>query len=351
MATADFKQDHLYFFIDTLQANGFSCAQMRTLLVQRWGEENVVSTRRIQQVASEFSEGKRYSFKRKSGSGRPRTSTSTENVELIREEIEENNRSSCSDLSRITGIDCDAVNRILIRDLHKKSVCCKWIPHELTQQNKETRIECCQTMIERYSRRRSRENVIVIDEKWVYFKDIPAKENNRAWVDSAGDRPAVARRTISDRKVLIILASNYSKSMHYLEVLHDGASINSQRYIDFLENMASEFESVLPRWKMVVQHINARPHVARCVTEWFEAQHMSLLKQPPYSPDTNLMDRFLFRNYEVFRRGHDFENSHEIHHNFRQYMDAMMSSKLLKELENLLLHLQRIVDANGNYVQ
>ena len=136
-------------------------------------------------------------------------------------------------------------------------------------------------MLERYSRRRSRENIIVIDEKWVYFKDIPAKENNRAWVDGAGDRPAIARRTISDRKVLIILASNYSKSMHYLEVLHDGTSINSQRYLDFLENMATEFQNVLPRWEMVVQHDNARPHVARTVTEWIEAQHMSLLKQPP----------------------------------------------------------------------
>ncbi len=72
--------------------------------------------------------------------------------------------------------------------------------------------------------------------------------------------------------------------------------------------MATEFENVLPRWEMVVQHDNARPHVARNVTEWIETQHMSLLKQPPYSPDTNLMDRFLFRNYEVFRRGHDFEN-------------------------------------------
>lgn len=350
MAAPDFKQDQLYFFIDTLKANGFSCTEMRTLLVQRWGEDNVISIRRIQQIASEFSEGDRVAHKRKPGSGRPRTSTSPENVEIIRELIEENNRLSCSELSRITGIDCDAVNRILTRDLHKKSVCCKWMPHELTEQNKETRVECCRIMLERYSRRRSRENVIVIDEKWVYFKDIPAKENIRAWVDGAGDRPAIARRTISDRKVMIILASNYSKSMHYLEVLHDGTSINSQRYLDFLENMATEFENVLPRWEMVVQHDNARPHVARIVTEWIEAQHMSLLKQPPYSPDTNLMDRFLFRNYEVFRKGHNFENSNEVNENVRQYMDDMTNSKLLKELQNLLLHLQRVIDANGIYV-
>jgi len=350
MAALNFKQDQLYFFIDTLKANGFSSTEMHALLVQRWGEDNVISIRRIQQIASEFSEGDRNSHKRKPGSGRPRTSTSTENVEIIRELIEENNRLSCNDLSQLTGIDCDAVNRILTRDLHKKNLCCKWLPHELSEQNKETRVECCRTMIERYSRRRSRETIVVIDEKWVYFKDTPAKENNRAWVDGAGDRPAIARRTISNRKVMIILASNYSKSFYYLEVLHHGTSINSQRYIDFLENMVNEFENLIPRWEMVIQHDNARPHVARIVTEWIETQHISLLKQPPYSPDTNLMDRFLFRNYEVFRRGRDFDNSNEAHENVRQYMDGMTNNKLVKELQNLLTHLQKVIDVNGNYV-
>ena len=152
---------------------------------------------------------------------RPRTSTCPENVEKVRKLIEDNNCLSCSQIGSLTGIDEDAVNRILIRDLHKKSVCCKWLPHSLTEENKMERIHCAQVMIETYSRRRSRVSVIVIDEKWVYLRNVCQKETMRAWVDGAGERPIAARRTISHRKVLIILACNYSKSLFYHEVLYD----------------------------------------------------------------------------------------------------------------------------------
>ena len=343
-------QDRLYFFIDTLQENGFSCAEIHRLLVQRWGEDNVVSIRRIQQIAKQFQKENRVDHERKQGSGRPRTSKSEEHVETVRELIDENNRLSCNAISRLTGIDADAVNRILIRDLHKKSLCCKWLPHELRQQDKRKRVECCRFMLDRFSKRRSQDNVIVLDEKWVYFRDVPARENMRAWVDSTGDRPTYAKRTISDQKVLIILSSNYSKSMWYLEVLHDGGSIDAARYLQFLKNMVVAFGNKLPRWEIIVQHDNAKPHIARIVKEWLAAEHISLLQQPPYSPDTNLMDRFLFRNYETYRRGRDFANSQDVDESVRQFMDTITKQQLDKQLQNLLDHLQKVIDADGNYV-
>ena len=115
----------------------------------------------------EIEEGSRTAHERIAGSGRPRTSTCPENVEKVSELIEENNRLSCNEIGRLTGIDEDAVNRMLTRDLNRKSVCCKWLPHSLTEDNKEERINYCRAMIETYSRRRSRVNVIVIDEKWI----------------------------------------------------------------------------------------------------------------------------------------------------------------------------------------
>ena len=344
------RQENLNFFIDTLKGNGFSATEIRRLLVQRWGEENIVSIRRIQQISREFEEGSRTTHERIAGSGRPRTSTCPENVEKVRELIEENNRLSCSEISRLTEIDEDAVNRILTRDLNKKSLCCKWLPHSLTENNKEERTNCCRAMIETYSRRRSRMNVIVIDEKWIYLRDVCPKENMRAWVDSAGDRPRIARRTISDRKVLVIVACNYSKSLFYHEVMHDGGTVNSTRYLEFLERMCTKFEHTLPRWEIVIQHDNARPHVSHQVKEWLTVQHIYLLKQPPYSPDTNLMDRFLFRNYEVYRRGQHFSDSREIDDSVRQFLFTTAPNKLAKELENFLEHLKKVVDAHGDYV-
>ena len=117
---------------------------------------------------------------------------------------------------------------------------------------------------------------------------------------------------------MIILASNFSKTLQHKEILHDGGSINAERYLLFLENMLTEFERVLPRWELTIQHDNARPHMAGIVQDWLAQEHVTLLKQPAYSPDTNLMDRYLFRNYEVFRRGVNFNNTQEVDRNVEE---------------------------------
>ena len=62
-----------------------------------------------------------------------------------------------------------------------------------------------------------KEKVVVIDEKWVYLRNMPTKECQRSWVDSAGDRPILTRRIISDKKVLVIVATNYAKIPRLLQ--------------------------------------------------------------------------------------------------------------------------------------
>ena len=101
--------------------------------------------------------------------------------------------------------------------------------HVLTEVNKLNSMEKCQDMLVEFLKRGAKEKVVVIDEKWIYFRDVRPKESDRAWISSAGDTPfpIQARRTISDKKVLIILACNYSKSFAYYELLDDGHAVDS----------------------------------------------------------------------------------------------------------------------------
>ena len=70
-------------------------------------------------------------------------------------------------------------------------------------------------------------------------------------------------------------------------------SIDSQRYIQFIENMKTFFQNqnqeqrILPH-NMRLQQDNSRPHVARATLQHFEEQNIRLLRQPPYSPDVNV---------------------------------------------------------------
>ena len=58
------------------------------------------------------------------------------------------------------------------------------------------------------------------------------------------------------------------------------------------------FADVLSGTRMDIQHDNAHPHVAASVKTFLAGHNVCLLPQPPYSPDTNMLDRRVFSRLE-----------------------------------------------------
>ena len=132
----------------------------------------MVTLRRVQQIAKEFKEGNRDSFDRAEGSGRPSTSTSDENVERVRLIIENDCRLRCTAIANVTGIPARSVNRILSKNLGKRCLNSRWVPHCLSDDNMESRVDCCQNLKETLERRLIAKRLVVIDEKWIYLRSV-----------------------------------------------------------------------------------------------------------------------------------------------------------------------------------
>ena len=47
-------------------------------------------------------------------------------------------------------------------------------------------------------------------------------------------------------------------------------------------------------------------------TEFLQQNKIKLISQPPYSPDTNMLNPFLFRNFEMARSKSYFHDNEEI---------------------------------------
>lgn len=322
------KCEHINFFTSTLTKNGYPAATIHDLLRSAWGEENIPSDRQIRRISSE-NQGNSIKVERKAGSGRPKEACTEENIEMIKAFIEENNRLSTRQLEALSMIPRTSVMRILHDCLKLKSISAKWVPYSLTNEQKVRRLEGCQVIKRAFESRNSRRNIYVCDEKWVYFKSKPHPLFIRAWLPQDGsgdsDRPTIARRTQSDRKVQVIVASNFT-NQHYFEILEDGGSINSERYIQFLENAITHLDINAVRLRSILwMHDNARPHSAALTCQYLEDRGVRLLKQPAYSPDLNLMDRYIFRNFEANRKNVNFSDVNEI----RRYLANFLHSLTL----------------------
>ena len=99
---------------------------------------------------------------------------------------------------------------------------------------------------------------------------------------------------------------------------------------------------------MRLQHDNARPHTARATAQHIEEQNIRLLRQPAYSPDTNLCDRYLFPRLEAIR------NTFDSHEDIKEFLDAQLpyfsSNRMKTALEASMTRMEKVLEIGGKYV-
>ena len=113
------KHCDINFFIATLTRNNFKATEIYRLFVESWAADIVINVRRVQQIAKQYTECEKENFMRKVGSGLKRTSTCENNIAIVWDLIENDNRLPCVPIKRITGIDESSIRRILTNNLGK----------------------------------------------------------------------------------------------------------------------------------------------------------------------------------------------------------------------------------------
>ena len=71
-------------------------------------------------------------------SGRPSTSISAYNIRIIKELLKSSPKQSLRTLAGEINCGNDSVRKILVEELQLRKVCSVWIPHELSQANKQS---------------------------------------------------------------------------------------------------------------------------------------------------------------------------------------------------------------------
>ena len=90
-----------------------------------------------------------------------------------------------------------ALDNILHHQLGVHKRCARWVPHQLTDEQKGVRLEWCIKMLEKYDSGRSNStwNVISDDENWVYQFDPESKAQSSVWLFPGQTPPQKFRRS------------------------------------------------------------------------------------------------------------------------------------------------------------
>ncbi|CAD7000364.1 unnamed protein product [Ceratitis capitata] len=103
----------------------------------------------------------------------------------------------------------------------------------------------------------------------------------------------------------------------FYELLQPSETITGNRYRTQLMRLSRALKEKRPQYqerhdKIILQHDNARPHVAKVVKMYLETLKWEVLPHPPYSPDFAPSDFHLFRSMAHGLADHYFQSFEEL---------------------------------------
>ena len=100
------------------------------------------------------------------------------------------------DIEELSGLHSSSVLKILRERLGLCKICARWVPHLITDKQKQSRVRLASQVIEKYDKCDPchLEEIVTGDDTWIYHFQPYSKAKNKVWVSSEVDRPVIARR-------------------------------------------------------------------------------------------------------------------------------------------------------------
>lgn len=199
------------------------------------------------------------------------------------------------ELAEALGVDRSTVSKRL-KTLGMISKQGNWVPYQLKPRDVERRFLTCELLLARQKRKGFLHRIVTGDEKWIHY-DNPKRKKSYGYPGHAST--STAKPNIHGKKLMLCIWWD-QLGVIYWELLKPNETITGEVYRRQLMRLKEAMQRERPIFrnrhdKIILQHDNARPHVAAVVKTYLEGQNWEALPHPPYSPDIAPSDYHLFR--------------------------------------------------------
>ena len=289
-------------------------------------------------------------------SGRPRAARCQQTVQVIKDAVADNPRITIRELAALSDVSLGTVSSILHEDLQLRNVTSVWVPHVLSEANRQARVNCAKHLRRLYSEHGIDglcDKLAVQDETWIFLEGKPSKQQNRCWLTKNEPRHHVVRPKISDKKVMLLFAFT-PNGRFSLKAIRPGETVDSECIIQFIKHTGDLWRSLRSRpirlSELLWQWDNARPHTSRQVQVFLEQRNITKVFQSPYSPDLNLCDRFVFMWLKSDFSTRRFEDFSDVEEAALRWTKSLNEDALRKQVQKLIDYCQLVIESGGEYV-
>ena len=189
----------------------------------------------------------------------------------------------------LSGIHSSSVLKILRERLGLHKICTRWVPHLLTDEQKQSWVRLASQVIEKYDKcdPRRLEKIVRGDETWIYHFQPDSKAKNKVWVSSEGDRPVIAGRCKTSNCMLYAVFFDWKGPVLQIPV-PKGSSVTGKFYRESVLTQLGDFYHK-HRPHITVRAIkllpeNAPAHKSATVHEYLKKIWAQCLRSSPIQP-------------------------------------------------------------------
>lgn len=283
----------------------------------------------------------------KERSGQPKKFEDTELEQLL----DEDSCQTQEQLAATLGVDRSTVAKRLkaLGMIQKQG---HWVPYELKPRDIERRFFTCEQLLQRQKRKGFLHRIVTGDEKWIHY-DNPKRK--KSWGRRGHASTSTARPNLHGAKLMLCIWWD-QRGVIYFELLPPNQTITGELYRTQLMRLSRALREKRPEYeqrhdKVILQHDNARPHVARPVKTYLETLKWDVLSHPPYIPDIAPSDYHLFRSMEHGLAEQHFRSAEEAENWVKAWIAAKDASFFRDGIRKLPERWAKVVASDGQYFQ
>ncbi len=237
-----------------------------------------------------------------------------------------------------------------LQEIGKVSKLGKWVPHELSEENRQQRINVCTSLLSRQTQCSFLDRIVTGDEKWILYESVTRK---RQWVDKDQQAASTSKAGLQQHKMLLCVWWD-NAGIIYHEFLEPNKTITAALYIQQLTKLNSELIKKRPtlvnRKQVLFHQDNARPHTAKTTIEKIKEFNWEIMHHPPYSPDIAPSDYHLFRSLQNYLTGKKFNSADELKDAVSNFFASKSNTFYKQGIGMLPERWQLIIDNEGKYI-
>jgi histone-lysine N-methyltransferase SETMAR len=288
-------------------------------------------------------------------SGRPPTAVTEENIAAVQKLIEEDPHIPVRKMRSILKIGTAALYSIVHDKLRYRKLCTRWVPRELTEEQKRERVNWCKMMLRNFKNGGSKRvfDIVTTDETWLYFYDPTTKRDSRVWVRKGESAPVKAKKTRSVKKRMFALFFRKGGFVS-MRMLKHGATVNGKWYRRTVGLALGQIRKRRPKTGLrglCFHQDNASPHKAHLTIEFLARKKICLTGHPAYSPDLAPLDFFYNNRIKNELRGKYFRTEKELLRETEKVIAGISKAEHTWCFQRWFHRMHQCIAVNGQYFE